>query len=130
LEAKFKAFPQALIDTHAKDLTVIAGEDGTPSGSGAVTPARQPVSTASKATAISSTSKLASSAAAVPKSATPKPSTETQKVSSHFQASAQDLWDMLTDERRMPLWSQAPAQVSAFDILLFLTRMLMSGFAW
>lgn len=107
LEKKFKEFPKALVDTHGKDLTVVTGEE-TPSGSGTVTPARQP---APAKTTISGSKLANSSTDAASKAKAPKASTQTQKVSSHFQASASDLWGMLTDERRMPIWSQAPAQV-------------------
>jgi activator of HSP90 ATPase len=45
------------------------------------------------------------------------------KVSSRFMASAEDLWNLFTDEGRIPMWSRAPAQVSAsFDMVPFLIR--------
>ena len=109
LEARFKTFPQALLDTHGKDVTVIVPSEGTtPAGSGTVTPA-----VASSAPIKSSNTASASSASTGAKSSSAKGvlNTATVKVSSRFMASAEDLWSLFTDENRIPMWSRAPAQV-------------------
>lgn len=101
IKDKLAEFPNALIDTHGKDLTV-SGEPsrsatphtpGTPPAPGAATPADQKMNKqapAPKAKAIN---------------------TETVVVSASFQASADDLFSILTDEKRIPHWSRAPARV-------------------
>jgi activator of HSP90 ATPase len=111
LEARFKAFPQALLDTHGKDITVVVTSEGnTPAGSGTVTPALVAPSN-QKA---SSNTAPASSTATATKSTAAKGiiNTATVKVSSRFMASAEDLWGLFTDEGRIPMWSRAPAQAS------------------
>ncbi|PVF92673.1 hypothetical protein CPB86DRAFT_819435 [Serendipita vermifera] len=106
LEAKFKEFPKALLDTHGKDLVVVT-EDNTPSGSGTVTPSTggaQPIA-GSKTTAskgLPGVSKGGQAAVIL--------NTSTVKVESRFMASAEDLFGLLTDESRIPMWSRAPAQ--------------------
>lgn len=106
LEAKFREFPQALIDTHGKDITVVVSDNGTPSGSGTTTPAIP----STKASAPAKSTPTATKSSNPRPTGSVKVSSQTQRVSGNFQASAQDLWDMLTNERRMPIWSQAPAQ--------------------
>ncbi|KAG1743411.1 activator of Hsp90 ATPase [Suillus lakei] len=101
LEAKFAEFPAALIDTHGKDLTV----SGEPSRTG--TPA--PSIGAAAATA-------ASASTTVPKPAPVKQSqinTSSVVKEATFMAAADDLFGLFTDEKRIPLWSRAPAQSSA-----------------
>lgn len=110
LEDRFRAFPQALLDTHGKDITVVVPSEGnTPGGSGTVTPAlvapAAPRVTSSPAATGSSTSN-----ATKPTTAKGIINTATVKVSSRFMASAEDLWNLFTDEGRIPMWSRAPAQ--------------------
>ncbi|KIM28576.1 hypothetical protein M408DRAFT_136776 [Serendipita vermifera MAFF 305830] len=84
LEERFGAFPQALLDTHGKDITVVVASEGnTPSGSGTVTPARVPPTTA-KSSTVSSGSTTTETSGVI--------KTATVKVSSRFMASAEDLW--------------------------------------
>lgn len=101
LEAKLSEFPSALINTHGKDLTVSAD----PSRS--ATPA--PSTPAASATA----STPATASAPVPKPAPKKKAvnTATVTVDASFMASADDLFSMFTDEKRIPSWTRAPAQV-------------------
>ncbi|KIM28568.1 hypothetical protein M408DRAFT_69482 [Serendipita vermifera MAFF 305830] len=102
LEERFRAFPQALLDTHGRDITVIVASEGnTPSGSGTVTPARVPPTTA-KSSTVSSGSTTTKTSGVI--------NTATVKVSSRFMASAEDLWGLFADENRIPMWSRAPAQ--------------------
>jgi activator of HSP90 ATPase len=96
LEAKLAEFPVALIDTHGKDLTV-SGEPsrtGTPVASVAVAGASvpKPQTTMAKVNATSL-------------------NTTTVTVEANFMASAADLFSILTDEKRIPSWSRAPATV-------------------
>lgn len=103
LEAKFTQFASAIIDTHGKDLTVSTE----PSRSGT------PVSAAA------STSTGVSSATKMPPATKPAKKTEEKKavntarvtVEATFMAAADDLFSILTDEKRIPLWSRAAAQV-------------------
>jgi activator of HSP90 ATPase len=92
-------FPQVIIDTHGKDLTVSAE----PSRTGTPTPAEKP-------------------AAAVARSALSQPirsgaganvNTATVTAEATFQASADDLFSLLTDQTRIPTWSRAPAVSAA-----------------
>jgi len=106
IEEKLAEFPKALVDTHGKDLTV-SGEPspaGTPQN-GAATPVR-PTSAAANA-----------APAAAPKTTKPVKApainTETIVVSANFQAPANELYSILTDEKRIPMWSRAPAQSKA-----------------
>ena len=105
LEAKLSEFPSAIINTHGKDLTVSADPSraGTPApgggapSSGAATPS--------------------GGAAAAPKPAAKKPeakavNTAKVTVDATFMASADDLFSILTDEKRIPAWTRAPAQAS------------------
>ncbi|PPQ86935.1 hypothetical protein CVT25_009821 [Psilocybe cyanescens] len=101
LEAKFATFPTAIVETHGKDLTVSAD----PSRSG--TPA--PANTKSAPTPVASSS-------STPAPANPK-TQEKAKVNStsivveaDFRASSDDLFGLLTDEKRIPMWTRASAQ--------------------
>ncbi|KAJ7928431.1 activator of Hsp90 ATPase [Mycena leptocephala] len=109
LEAKFAEFAVALVDTHGKDLTV----SGDPSRSGTPAPA-------------ASTSGGGASAAAppAPKPAEKKSSINTTKITveGSFMAAADDLFGLLTDEKRIPMWTRASAQSAAkvdTDYVLF-----------
>jgi len=100
LEKKFAEFPNAIINTHGKDLTVSAdpSRSGTPVAGGA----------ASKASGASATSGVAPiQPKKIPSKVT---NTTTVKVTATFQASADDLYAFLTDEKRIPAWTRAPAQ--------------------
>ena len=105
LEAKLSEFPSAIINTHGKDLTVSAD----PSRAGTPAPAAAPSSGAA----------TSSGAAAAAKPAVKKPeakavNTATVNVDATFMASADDLFSILTDEKRIPSWTRAPAQASCF----------------
>ncbi|KAJ7496932.1 activator of Hsp90 ATPase [Mycena latifolia] len=109
LEAKFAEFPVALVDTHGKDLTVSAD----PSRSGTPAPA-----------ASSSGASAAAAAPPAPKPAEKKSNINTTKITveGSFMAAADDLFGLLTDEKRIPMWTRAPAQSAAkadTDYVLF-----------
>ena len=99
LRAKLAEFPGALIDTHGRDITVSAD----PSRTGTPTPA---TTAAAPATAAS-----ASTPAQKPKAPAKAFNTSKVEVNATFQASAADLFNLLTDEKRIPQWTRAPAVV-------------------
>lgn len=103
LEAKFNEFPAALIATHGKDLTVNASSPS----SGTSTPK------GAAPTPVSSALAPAPAAAAAP-SSMKKVAVNTDKVvvEATFMASSADIFSLLTDEKRIPSWSRAAAQVS------------------
>ncbi|THG99824.1 hypothetical protein EW026_g2585 [Hermanssonia centrifuga] len=106
LEAKLSEFPSAIINTHGKDLTVSAD----PSRSG--TPA--PSSSTPTAAGGAPTSAPAVAAKVAPKKATAKAvNSTTVTIDGAFMASADDLFSILTDEKRLPSWTRAPAQSAA-----------------
>ncbi|OCH92085.1 hypothetical protein OBBRIDRAFT_791602 [Obba rivulosa] len=101
LEEKFAQFPVAIVETHGKDLTVSA------------TPTREgtPAPSASAATATTSTpTNVAAAARPAAKAASTAVNTSTVTVEANFMASADDLFSLLTDEKRIPAWTRAPAQ--------------------
>ncbi|OBZ69321.1 hypothetical protein A0H81_10948 [Grifola frondosa] len=103
LEEKFAAFPAAIVDTHGRDLTVSAevsrtGTPAPPSGSGASTPAlAKPAATTKKAE----------------ERKAEKVNTTTVTVEANFMAAADDLFGLLTEEKRIPAWTRAPAKSAA-----------------
>jgi activator of HSP90 ATPase len=99
LEAKLATFPVDLIDTHGKDIIVGSNEPSRTS-SPAPPPASAPASSGGPGRAKK----------AVPPSQ--KINTSTVNVEATFQASADDLFSLLTDEKRIPMWSRAQAKVS------------------
>jgi activator of HSP90 ATPase len=97
LETKFAAFPADLIDTHGKDIIVGSNE---PSRTGSPAP---PSSTAVPASALGSAKKATSQ----------KINVSVVEVEATFRASGDDLFSLLTDEKRIPTWSRAPAKSTA-----------------
>lgn len=106
LETKFAEFASAIIEVHGKDLTVSTE----PSRSG--TPVASAAALAAAAAASSSTTK-ASAPTKPAKKVDEKKSLNTTRVSveATFMAAADDLFSILTDEKRIPQWTRAPAQV-------------------
>lgn len=106
LEAKFSDFPAALIATHSKDITV----DGSSPSSGTSTP--KTVNVPVQASAMASSEVTAGS--------TTKKSvalnTDRVIVEATFMASSADIFSLLTEEKRIPAWSRAAAQVSRIEI--------------
>lgn len=102
IEAKLAAFPQAIIDTHGKDLTVSAepSRTGTPVPS---TPAEKPAASVARS-ALSQPIRSGAGATV---------NTTTVTVSATFQAAADDLYSLLTDEKRIPSWTRAAAVSAA-----------------
>ncbi|CAA7270945.1 unnamed protein product [Cyclocybe aegerita] len=103
LETKLSTFPSAIIDTHGRDLTVSA--DPSRSATPAIPNAAAPP--------VASSSSIASAPApAKPKVAEKKTTinSTTVVVEADFMATAEDLYNLLTDEKRIPAWTRAPAQ--------------------
>ncbi|TDL24729.1 hypothetical protein BD410DRAFT_785430 [Rickenella mellea] len=108
LEEKFEEFASAIIETHGKDLTV----SSEPSRVG--TPAPASAQTASSAAVAGATAQLsATNEPKAVKSEAKKINTSTVTVEATFAASADDLYGLLTDEQRIPMWTRAPAQSKA-----------------
>jgi len=100
LEAKFAEFPVAIIEKHGKDLTV----SGQPSRT--TTPAPTSASVGASGPAASSAPTPAKPAASK------KSAFNTSQVvkEATFMAAADDLFGLLTDAQRIPLWTRAPAE--------------------
>ena len=101
LEVKFAEFPTALIEIHGKDLTVSTG----PSRS--ETPAPQAGTSTPAAAAPVPPIQAAQHVAEKLKTL----NTAQVSVEATFMAAADDLFGMLTDEKKIPSWSHAPAVV-------------------
>ena len=99
LEVKFAEFPAAIIETHGKDLTVSA----------------EPSRTGTPVQSMNATSTTTAPAPKpVVKSPPPKSktvNTSTVEVEATFMAAADDLFSLFTDEKRIPIWTRASAQV-------------------
>lgn len=107
LETKFSEFPVALVDTHGKDLQISA--DPSRSGTPAPTTSTAPAASTSAVPAESKPVKKAEEKKSV--------NTTTVSVEGTFMATAEDIFALLTDEKRIPAWTRAPAQVSSSFIL-------------
>ncbi|CCM01566.1 uncharacterized protein FIBRA_03626 [Fibroporia radiculosa] len=103
LETKFAQFPTAIIDTHGKDLTVSAD----PSRQGSPAPAASASTKSVPAPNFTPATKPA------PKKPAALVNTTTLTVDANFMASAADLFDLLTNEQRIPAWTRAPAKSAA-----------------
>lgn len=105
----FHKFRDELIASHAKDVGHEGSNEGTPtSGSGVSTPKDTGVSQKSSTAASSSTSTTN-----VPKKEeSSKLSTTKVEVESDLSIRSDDLWDLLTNPGRIPMWTRAPAQLS------------------
>jgi activator of HSP90 ATPase len=106
LEAKFNEFPSILMNIHGKDITVSAPTSQEPSRSAT------PVAPASSATTFATSQTKPTTA---PKGL----NTTSLTVEANFMASADDLFSILTDEKRIPQWSHNSAVVSPSFLALF-----------
>jgi len=116
LETKFAEFPIAIIETHGRDLIVSA------SASGTATPTGEASGPSGNAALPSAGTTAVPEAKPVKKAAPVFVSTATVSREARFMASAEDLFDLLTDERRIPTWSRAAAHfkpVPGTDYTLF-----------
>jgi activator of HSP90 ATPase len=98
LAGKFNLFPKALVDTHGGPSAV------SPSESGVATPdATEPQSTGTPTIAVEKKVEEKKSVVG---------GLSSVEVESRLAASADDMWLFLTDEKRVPAWTRAPAKVS------------------
>ncbi len=98
LETKLAGFPVDLIDTHGKDIIVGSNEPSRTSS-----PAPPPLSATTGGGAPGRAKKVAKASQGI--------NTSVVNVEATFRASADDLFALLTDEKRIPTWSRAPAKV-------------------
>lgn len=101
-----KSFRSTLIDTHARDLG--HDESSTASSSGTATPSQQP-SSASSATKTTATSTVKTTSTTKSKVAV---SDEVIELEGNNACSKADLWDILTNQARIPMWTRSPAEVN------------------
>ncbi|KAK4685548.1 activator of Hsp90 ATPase protein 1, partial [Tremellales sp. Uapishka_1] len=94
LKEKFSAFRPALLTTHGNNAASAEGTP-TPAPSGSNTPAPAPAHDSEKKE---------------PKSVLG--TTATVEVHATLQASAEDIWGLLTDEKKIPMWSRSPAKMT------------------
>ncbi|KAA1469215.1 activator of Hsp90 ATPase [Dentipellis sp. KUC8613] len=118
LEAVFKAFPPALIETHGKDVLADASRTGSPAPTTSTPSAPSAGSASTTSTGVTGTAaggvgageKKEKERKEVKKKSV---NTALVEVEAAFQASADDLFSILTDEKRIPMWSRAPAKSEA-----------------
>ncbi|KAK0556621.1 Co-chaperone [Tilletia horrida] len=106
LIAQLAGFRNALIEKHAKDL---GHDDATASG------AATPTSTSSSAPAAAPPSSGATKSASTTASATTsttKASASDVRVSLDLPMAQDDLWDLLTNPARIPMWTRSRAEFS------------------
>ena len=101
LEEKFAQFPTAIIETHGKDLQV--GVTPETSRTGTPTPAASSASSTAKSAAVKAI-----------KQEKKVLNTENVTVEATFVAPADELFQMLTEESKIPMWTRAVAQVYYF----------------
>jgi len=97
LETKFAEFPAAIVETHGRDLTV----------------STEPSRTGTPVQPTNATSTTTSAPKPVVRSPPPKAAavnTSTVEVEATFMAAADELFSLFTDEKRIPIWTRAPAQ--------------------
>jgi activator of HSP90 ATPase len=108
LEVKFAEFPAALIETHGKDLTVSvnSSRSGTPAPSTRTSGA----ASASEIPPVPPPPTLSSKNVEAEKNKNTI-NTSVVTVEATFMADAAGLFELLTDEKKIPLWTRAPAKV-------------------
>jgi activator of HSP90 ATPase len=101
LKEKFNEFRPALIAAHGQPTSEAPSGTSTPNPSGSYAPAPPTKSETKedKPVASGSGSKVNNTA--------------TVEVKATLQASADDIWGLLTDEKRIPMWSRSAAKVSS-----------------
>lgn len=110
----FQKFPRAMIETHGKDI-LAAAEDAANASSGATTPSAPSAPTQTGPT------KPATAAGGAANEAKTVNST-TVKVEDEFQVTAEDLFELLTNEQKIPMWTRNPAKMQpsvGSDVSLF-----------
>lgn len=104
LETKLNSFRADLLDAQGMF------PDATPSGSGASTPAPRATEPYSPAPPGETRTKTTA-----PKAAEKVTKTATVEVTAQLQAAADDIWSLLTDANRVPMWSRAAAKIEPVE---------------
>lgn len=100
----FHAYREQLVQENAKDLGHVEGTASPISASGTSTPQAQ--------NGAAKISVPTTSAKETKTSAKSTLSTTKVEVEADLSISKEDLWDLLTNQARIPMWTRAPAQVS------------------
>lgn len=98
-----KAFRSTLVDVHARDL---GHSDSPASSSGQATPAEA----SAPAAAAPAASKPAAPATSTTSSSSVKVSSDPVELEGVQACAKEDLWDLLTNQARIPMWTRAPAE--------------------
>lgn len=106
----FHAFREQLIQANAKDLG--HEDNASPSTSGATTPHNVKQNGTSTPATASTTVPTAQKS----KTSSSGLSTTKVEVEADLSIRREDLWDLLTNQARIPMWTRAPAQVSDTSI--------------
>ncbi|EAU88891.2 chaperone activator [Coprinopsis cinerea okayama7 len=101
LETKLAVLPSTMIEVHGKDIYI--------SGSGAATPANGTATPPAPSTSAAAAAPARAPVAPVKKAASKPANTSTVTVEATFQAAADDLFSLLTDEKRIPAWTRNAA---------------------
>lgn len=108
----FHSFRSTLIETHAADL----GHASPSGGSGTSTPKPSSTTTSVPSTTVSASKPTPAGSTSAASSSTAKKgvSTATKDVvlEARLAIEAKDLFDLLTNPAKIPMWSRAPAEVS------------------
>ena len=115
LKAKFDAFRPTLLEAHG----IFVEGSPAPSASGSSTPARYAPAPPGEVRS-STPNQSAAAAAQQAEKKVAVGNTKTVEASAQLQVSADDLWNLLTDEGRVPMWSRSAAKVrfSLFSSLI------------
>lgn len=98
LKSVFREFRPQLIETNAKDLGHDADAQSAAPSSGGAPAAAAPADASQGRGTKSAPTKVATSTSEI-------------RVAAQLAISAADLWDLLTNSARIPMWSKAPAQM-------------------
>ncbi|MCO5555748.1 hypothetical protein L7F22_009293 [Adiantum nelumboides] len=106
----FHKFRDELIASHAKDLGHEGSNEGTPTGGSGVSTPKD--GSTNQTTSNTTTATSTSTSTAPKKEDSSKLSTTKVNVESDLSIRSDDLWDLLTNPGRIPMWTRAPAQLS------------------
>lgn len=102
----FHAYREQLIQENARDLGHDEGTSSPASASGTSTPQAGTQNGAVKTSATAASIKETKTSASKSSLSTTK-----VEVEADLSISKEDLWDLLTNQARIPMWTRAPAQV-------------------
>lgn len=113
LTDKLNSFRAELLAAHGSVAAEAAAAAGmSPSASGTSTPTPAAAGSSSSAPAPAPPAAKAATPAPAPKEEKKKVGgTAVVQAEANLQASADDIWGLLTDQNRIPMWSRSPAKV-------------------